>query len=390
VFDSVRPEEEVALRCVREHFGTDTRESVESSLDRDIDWDRFDQVVHNHHVRPLVYRMLLDEYAEFVPADVLDRWRGYVRQNAKRNLYLTGELAALLDEFDERDIPAFPFKGPVLAATAYGEVSLREFVDLDIIIDEDDFERVKSMLRNRGYEVQYKLATEEEVTRTQENLILEFGRECEFVRDGDQVPVDLHWRFLPRRSSFPISFDDIRVRHESVTVAGRTFPTLSVEDTLLLLGVHGTRHCWRHLRETCDLAAVVERHRIDWRTAISRATDLGCRRRLGIGLQLARRLLDVEVPKRVVEEVIESDPEVATLVQGAYDRLFGPRSKSASGTMRYKYAAHERWQDRLAFLLYWGFYPDRKEIEWVALPDRLSRLYHILRPVRLLKEGYER
>jgi len=390
VLDSVRSEEEVALRCVREHLGTDTRNSVESSLDRDIDWDRFDRIVYNHHVRPLVYRVLLDGHTEFVPADVLDRWRSYVRQNAKRNLYLTGELATLLGEFDDRAIPALPFKGPVLAATAYGAIPLREFVDLDLIIGEDDFERVKSVLLNRGYEVQYQLATEEEVTRTQENLILKFGRECEFRRDSDQVPVDLHWRFLPRRSSFPMSVDDVRVRHESVTVAGSTLPTLSVEDTLLLLGVHGTRHCWRHLRETCDLAALVKKRRIDWQTAVDRATDLGCRRRLGIGLQLTRRLFDVEVPEHVVNRIVQTDPEIPTLVQGAYERLFGPKSKSDSGRMRYKYAAHERWQDRLSFLLYWGFYPDRKEIEWIALPDRLSRLYHVLRPMRLLKEGYDR
>jgi hypothetical protein len=303
---------------------------------------------------------------------------------------LTGELTALLDEFDDRDISALPFKGPVLAATAYGEIPLREFVDLDLIIDEDDFERVKSVLLNQGYEIQYQLATEEEVTRTQENLILKFGRECEFRRDSDQVPVDLHWRFLPRRSSFPMSVDDIRVRHESVTVAGSTLPSLSVEDTLLLLGVHGTRHCWRHLRETCDLAALVKKRRIDWQTAVDRATALGCRRRVGIGLQLARRLFDLKVPERVVDRIIQADSEIPTLVQGAYERLFGPKSKSASGTVRYKYAAHERWQDRLSFLLYWGFYPDRKEIEWIALPNRLSRLYHVLRPIRLLNEGYGR
>jgi hypothetical protein len=390
VIDSIGTAEEVGLRCIRKYLGTATRSSVESALDREIDWDRFDRIAHSHHVRPLVYRVLLDGHTESVPAEVLDRWRSYIQRNAKRNLYLTGELATLLGEFDGRDIPALPFKGPVLAARAYEDVTLREFADLDIIIEEADFGRAKSVLRNRGYDVQYKIATEEDVTPTQEELILEFGRECEFYRADDRVPVDLHWRFLPRRSSFPLSFDDIRARRDSITVAGKAFPTLSVEDTLLLLGVHGTRHCWRHARETCDLAALVTNCRIDWETVIDRATALGCRRRLGIGLQLARHLLDIEVPERVVDRLIVSDPEIPTLVQGAYDRLFGSRSKSASGTMRYKYAAHERVQDRLTFLLYWGFYPGRKEVEWIALPDRLRRLYHVLRPVRLLKDGYER
>lgn len=390
MLESLQPEERVALRCVREYLDTETEEAIGASLDAGVDWDRFHQVVHRNHVRPIVYQVLLDGYTEFVPSDIQNRWRSYIQQNVKRNLHLTGELSALLEEFDDWDIRALPFKGPILAAVAYGGLSRREFVDLDIIIEEADFERAKSVLRNRGYEVQYKLSTETGITQTQEALILKFGRECEFVRDKDQVPVDLHWRFLPRRSSFPLSFDEIRERHESVTVAGDILPALSTGDTLLFLGVHGTRHCWRHLRETCDLAALIERKQIDWQTTLERAEALGCRRRLGIGLQLARTLLDVDVPDHVVDRAIVSDPRVSSLVQGAYDRLFGAVTKSISGTISYKYAAHERHRDRLSFLVYWGLYPHRKEIEWVSLPDRLSPLYHVIRPIRLLKESYDR
>lgn len=389
VDERLDPEERLLLRCVRDHLDTARDDAADPSA-LDVDWEGFEETASRHHLRPPVYRVLLDDHAAAVPDDVADRWRSTVQQIAQRNLYLTGELLAVLDEFDDRGVRALPFKGPVLAAMAYGNVALREFADLDVVIDDAGYDRAKSVLRDRGYEIRHKTLTADRLTPTQEALILEYGRECEFVRDSDQLWVDLHWRFLPRRSTFPLSFTEANGRRESVTVAGGTLPSMSTADTLLLLAVHGTRHCWRHLRETCDLAALVRARDVDWQTVVRRAEAMGCRRRLGVGLQLARDLLGLSVPDQVVARVVDADPAVDSLVRGARDRLFGPETKSPSSTLGYKYAAHERRRDRLSFLLKWGFYPQRKEIESVALPASLSGLYHGLRPVRLLSDGYRR
>ena len=391
VGDQLRSEERVVLRSVREYLGT-AAPDVEAGPSRlDVDWERFDRVAQRHHVRPLVYRVLLNRDEAAVPSAVTERWRDYLRQNTAQNLYLTGELASILDAFDEQGVSALPFKGAVLAATAYGDVAHREFVDIDLIIDPDAFGRAKATLQERGYEVQHKMLASDQMTASQESLVVEFGRECEFLRASDGVAVDLHWRFLPRRSTFPLSFADANARRESVEVAGATVPTMSTTDTLLLLAVHGTRHSWQHLRETCDLAALVQRCDVDWQTVVRRAEAMGCRRRLGIGIQLARELLGLSVPSFVVERTIDADPEVERLVRGAREWLLDPEPTVAGrNRLRYKYAAHERLSDRLSFLLHWGFSPHRKEIEAVALPGWLRPLYHVVRPIRLLAEGYGR
>lgn len=388
VREQLDPEEQVIARCIRSHLDTGGPDAGVLPSDRDVDWERFDRVANGHHVRPLVYRVLLDDHTASLPADAVERWRSYVDRNTRLNLHQTGELVRILDEFDERGVPALPFKGPVLAGAAYGDISLREFVDLDIIVDGDSYSQSREVLRDRGYEVRHKTLSGDRLTSVQETLIVEFGREAEFVHESDSLAVDLHWRFLPRRSAFPVAFEDAESRRESVAVAGSTLPALSTTDALLLLAVHGTRHCWRHLRETCDLAALVRAQDVDWEGVVRRAEEGGCRRRLGVGLQLARELLNCPVPESVVSRVIGADPAVATLVRGARDRLFGAAGRSTSGTLGYKYRAHERRRDRVAFLLKWGFYPQRKDIESVALPARLSPLYHAVRPVRLLTDGY--
>ncbi len=48
--------------------------------------------------------------------------------------------------FEQSSLPMLVFKGPTLAIDAYGDLSLRECGDLDMLIRPDDFPRVKEML----------------------------------------------------------------------------------------------------------------------------------------------------------------------------------------------------------------------------------------------------
>src|SRR5437870_4666302 len=71
--------------------------------------------------------MSIDEAVELVSREERQR-------NARRNLLMLRELLEVLDLFAEHSVPALPYKGPILAAVEYGNVSLRTFCDLDILV----------------------------------------------------------------------------------------------------------------------------------------------------------------------------------------------------------------------------------------------------------------
>ncbi|GAG91885.1 unnamed protein product, partial [marine sediment metagenome] len=83
---------------------------------------------------PLLYQSLKKTCPEAVPDDTLEQLRAYFLTNAKRNLFLTGKLLRLLELLKDNGILAVPFKGPVLAESVYGDLSLRQFADLDILV----------------------------------------------------------------------------------------------------------------------------------------------------------------------------------------------------------------------------------------------------------------
>ena len=68
-----------------------------------------------------------------LPERARDLERRFAR-NAQRSLRLTQRTAKILACLARRGIEAIPYKGPALAQTVYGDVAMRQFSDLDILI----------------------------------------------------------------------------------------------------------------------------------------------------------------------------------------------------------------------------------------------------------------
>ena len=60
-------------------------------------------------------------------------------------------------EFEKAGIAAMPFKGVVLGASAYGDMTARTAGDLDVLIYYRDLLRATQILKDRGYELKTKV-----------------------------------------------------------------------------------------------------------------------------------------------------------------------------------------------------------------------------------------
>ena len=56
------------------------------------------------------------------------------KANAHRALWLTLELLNIHRHLQARGLEVLPYKGPVLAEALYGNVALRQFSDLDLLV----------------------------------------------------------------------------------------------------------------------------------------------------------------------------------------------------------------------------------------------------------------
>lgn len=337
----------------------------------------------HHKVLAQLYAALSGELRDYVPDEVFAQLEGQVQENARRNLLLTARLLKLLALFDAKGVKAVPFKGPLLALSAYGDSSMRQFVDLDLLVRPEDVPRARRLLVSQGYTPQFSL------TDAQESKLVKFRNEHTFSHEGEGVLVDLHWTLSPRWLHAEADEGGVWARLDSTTVAGRQIPTLAASDLILFLCAHGSKHCWSQLGMTYDLATLLSARAPDWPTLFREARRQGSTRMLLLGLHMASTLFGVELPAKVTN-AIAANPKVEKLAGEAYAKLLRDPDEPWGffEESRFNLKVIERARTKALYYLDLLATPTPLEWEFVRLPDRLFFLYYLVRPFRLaLKHG---
>ncbi|MGA2160123.1 MAG: nucleotidyltransferase family protein [Dehalococcoidia bacterium] len=374
------PEYAVLLRGLSQMQDGLTR--LRGALSGVADWDYLFQGALKHGVFPSLYRRLADTCPEAAPPEVLAAWRRLYQVHARRSLRLTGVLLKTLALFESHGIAALPFKGPVLAQMAYGDPTLRQFVDLDILVRRADMEKVRALLVAGGYRICPAL------TGKQERLHLKHSVEFTF-ENSRRTNLDVHWRLVPDYLGGGLDPEEALARRRSLQILGKTVYTLPPEDNLLLLCQHGTLDSWETLSTVSDVAYLIHsQNSWNWPRVLQRAKNSRLRRQALLGLSLARKLLGAMVPPEVVEEA-DADPSVVALrrwvaqnlrVRNGEDLGFLKQTSFYLQTRdSIKDKVHHVWC-RLAI-------PTVEDWQWVSLPDSLYGLYFVIRPLRLAFQG---
>lgn len=383
---SLSSEAALLICCARLEVDTDRRQRIGALIDGEIDWAAFIRLANYHRLMPLVHWRLMEDYSGRIPDEIRRRLKDQFLETGRRNLALAGELTRLLDLFEEEGLAVTPYKGAVLAASVYGNLALRPFSDLDLLISESEVRRARDLLLRAGYEPERSLSSEEEADYFETNCELNFNR-----RDGE-AHVELHWAIVPPAFSFSLDAEELNRRARLGLLSSRAIPNLSPEDLLLALCAHGCKHRWSRLFWICDVAEVLRAHEmeLDWDALWRRAARLGSRRIVCLGLRLAADLLDADLPDEVVAR-IETDPAVKNLSLRVQQWLFAERDSlsSLAGKQLFLVNVRERFEDRIPLIrafLRWLFVPparDQKE----ARTSAFSRILRgLLRPFRLLRD----
>jgi hypothetical protein len=111
----------------------------------------------------------------------------------------------------------------------------------------------------------------------------------------------------------------------TVELGGTTLQTFSVEDTLLMLCVHGAKHFWERLIWLQDIAGLASSQSIDWELSMRIAVALRSSRLLLLGLYLAKEMFDAPVPDAFIERAT-SDSSVRWLAAKVRAGLSGQQS----------------------------------------------------------------
>ena len=349
-----------------------------------IAWPDFLRLAEHHGVLPLAARNLT-LHARGLPPETAQSLHAAYEENLRRNLWFAAELTRIVRHFEEQQLRTLPYKGPVLANSAYGDLGLRSFNDLDLLISPVDFPRAKHALGQLGYRPSKELAI------GVERLWLRTGYERSFDGVAGKNLVELQWNLLPYfyavdPGSADFKFDDLLARSTCIDLGVGKVPCLSPEDSLLVLCLHASKHLWSRLIWVADIAEGLRMPGIDVAKVISRARALGSARILGVSLWLAEHLLDAPIPPTARQLV--DDRESQSLAEDYAARLASSATYDFESVEYFRQILklRERSSDRGRYLWRLVWTPGPGEIAAIRLPEIMFPLYRGVRIGRLLRK----
>jgi putative nucleotidyltransferase-like protein len=379
--NQLRPELELILWCARTNLDEAAAARIRALVDRGLNWPDVVAIALQHHVVSFLHENLTLAAAERVPTVWLDTMRQQARKSAGLALLLLSELLRIHESFSAEQFPFIPYKGPVLSWLAYRSLTGRMFIDLDFVTKQDNIPRATHLLEAAGFSPKF---------RPQEELAGRSGQapgQYPFFREATRTQVELHTEQTLRYFPVPLDLDKMSRRFITVEISGRKMRTFSVEDTLVMLCVHGAKHFWDRLAWIVDLAELIKSQPVGWGSAMQIATDMKSTRVFLLGLYLAHELLGAALPQPVLERARE-DSNVRWLADKVRAQLEGKADASPGVIPRalFRLRSHDGIGDGMRHMLRLTMSPTERDRQTIRLPRALAPFYVLVRPLRLLRE----
>jgi len=372
-------EHELLLCCARTKASAEIAARLrELAGAADVDWEYLFQLARRHALIPLLYVNLAREGADSIPVSVLAKLKLHYQENYARNVILSNELCRLIELLKAAGIDAIPYKGPALALFAYGDLGLRRFVDLDVIVKKSDVPRARDLLFTEGYTLSKPL------TLAQQDLLLRTQHNLQFERDNRRLLIELHWEVAPHLFASSVQENELWQNLTTMNLNGHAVNTLAAEDLLFSLCVHGSRHLWERLGWICDVAELIARHELNWKALRQRAAAADSERMLLLGLYLAQKLLQANLPLDIRQRCAD-DARLEPLAANIIEHLFnGPAHVPATPREIFKYNLRVRKSvaARARYLVH-ILRPTDSDVGTHLAPARFTFTYYLARPFRL-------
>jgi hypothetical protein len=341
-----------------------------------IDFPVFVELAQVHAVRPRLIQALSALGWEGIPLAAKRELEAFRERHVLRSLYLAEQQGNIADALLAAGICFAFFKGATLAADLYGDLSWREYGDIDVIVMPHQMARAERVLEDLGY-------LNRQGDPVFRRAFLASQRQYTFSRADIGATVDLHWDFSAGQLPFPLRPDEAWGSLKGVRVGSRNMPTVSDENLALLLAGHGTKEAWRSLGWICDFAIFVESAPgLDWATLLARARRRRCGNALLLGCAMARELLGAPVPADLIKP-LASNRRVGRLSEQLIERLWGGLPAIRRNTDLIDLDLCDRRWDRVKALLRIALTPTAGDYHALPLPAALWGLYYLLRPLRL-------
>jgi len=335
------------------------------------------KLAYRHAVVPQLYYTYKKHFPKYPLTHLL---KPYYLNIVQTNMAMSTTLIQLIQLFNAHQIPTLCFKGASLAVQVYGDITLRQYGDLDILIKKEDKEKALYLLLKEDFVPEITLLSKAKKTFLASVNVLGF------TSPQKQIFIELHWKLLSK--NYAIEWEETHLWNntQSVYINQQQLLSLSNTNHFLYLCVHGSKHLFERLSWVSDIDHYIHtQNDLDWKNILTQAEKLGVTRMLYLSLYLSHTLLQTPLPD-VMKENISQDVMLKKLAKQLIVLHFSHTQQKEKGLHSFNllWNMRENKSDKFRFVWYALFATKLDDFRFIQLPHYLVFLYPLVRPLRLL------
>jgi hypothetical protein len=349
-----------------------------NSFFENVDWNKFLQLVLHHRVHPNVYKKLqVLSTHHLIPSFIIETLLKNYQKNIFQMLNFCAEMQVLSKIFSDNNLPLLFLKGPVLALEVYGDLSLRNCSDIDVLVPIQNLHHVEELLISLGYVKDDYILTILNDWKWRHHHIT-------FYHSEKQIKVEVHWRLNPGPAKEP-GFDELWESRRICTFSGNSLSPifyLGGEHLFFFLVSHGARHGWSRLRWLFDIHQLLEQD-MDFQKLISLFRKFHSLHLGGQSILLVSSLLSTEIKQELQfvknARSLKLAQEAMFYISQMVNLHNDPLPNEVANYHKQHLFSLMSYQQKILFIMSF-FYPYHEDSETLPLPKQLHFLYFPLRP----------
>jgi hypothetical protein len=355
---------------------------------------------YRHGVLPLVYKTILALNADTsvvktkegckslsshaVVLPLLKKLQPEYMRIAQRNMLMSAELIRIMKLLEDNGIEALAFKGPTLAQMAYGDITLRQYCDLDIYVHKSDITHVGQILEEDKYDSRVDLKF------FNNDAFLNVNSDVQFYRENNSMLIEMHWTVF--RSTFSQNMKNLDLWNdtEKIYIQNQALSTFKTEILLLYLCMHGSKHIWERIEWIADIDKLIRaKEYINWNEVYKLAHRVDGVTMLKLGLLLSHQIFDTPLNEQIKNSLTSNKKNiylyhnVLTLLN--QEKNFQETELERNYKhLRFHLSLRDTMQSKFYFILKTLLPLKSSDVELINLPKSLFFIYYLLRPFRLM------
>jgi len=302
-------EVQLLLSTLAENASTEPKES------RDFDASELVHILECHRLGNIFYNRIKHEalFSESVKVQLRE-----IAVDRKFTLLdLSGELCRIVKLFRENEIRSVALKGPTLGMRYFGDYTVRECNDLDILVELENVNPALELLLQEGYQFSDVLWS----SPKQKSVYQQTFHHYNLYNPEKEIVVELHWRLYSSAYINKKMRDRTWDNLEVCSLGGFKINVLSRHNLLIYLCLHGGSHRWRRLFWVFDIAIIIKAEGEDFLWEVyQQAVAQGMGRYVLLGCYMAKLLFGTGLPQSI-NGAIEQDKKIGELAEIAFSSI---------------------------------------------------------------------